>query len=194
MFGCRVMLANVCVSYSCGAHEKPSWHPHFHGTTAGLAQHQCQGRQGTRKGSQGWKEQNSSTSRLSGHHWGWWQTQTRTLPADICLAQHTFPVPVLLLAGRWHPSAPRNPHSLKHQRHTITSVINLPFLDIGRYYLHELKAFSKKSPKAQMPKTEWPHSSTVLPWVQLELTSLLPLEYEVNSKNICLSENGTIIS
>lgn len=62
MFGCRVMLANVCVSYNCCTRQQPALHPHFHGTVAGPAHRRFQGRQVSRKGSQGWKQLNSSTA------------------------------------------------------------------------------------------------------------------------------------
>lgn len=50
MFGCRVMPANVCVSYNCCTRQQPALHPHFHGPVAGPAHQRCQGRQVSRKG------------------------------------------------------------------------------------------------------------------------------------------------
>lgn len=66
MFGCRVMLVNVCVSYNHNTHKQPALHPHVH-RAAGLAHQHCQGRQVSRKWSQGWKQADSSAAHFPLH-------------------------------------------------------------------------------------------------------------------------------
>lgn len=85
MFGCRVMLASACVSYSHGAPEKPAWHPHFHGSTASVP-----GQAGSQERLPGLDRAELLKVQVPWHHWEQWQTRPQTLPAGIGLAQHTF--------------------------------------------------------------------------------------------------------
>lgn len=161
----------------------------------------CQGRQGSREGSQGYKQSNSSTESFPGLHQNWWpilRTFQQRCPAwpgftPTAPCRHSLAPPgntrSLLPRCRQDaficPVEPTLTEIPEPCRYTCNKPALFTYKKVKSVWVRSLVQKSLKKYIYRKPKSlKRKNRQSVLAWVQIHLTSLLLIVHEVNRKNI----------